>query len=63
MPLFEYHCQNCGKVFEVFTQRRDRTVTPACPECGKTDVERIWSPFSGRISEGGSCTSTSLGFG
>jgi putative FmdB family regulatory protein len=63
MPLFEYQCRNCGKAFEVFTQRRDRIVSPACPECGKTDVERIWSPFSGRISGGEGCTGTPLGFG
>jgi len=63
MPLFEYQCHNCGKAFEVLTQRRDRTVTPECPTCGKTGVERIWSPFSGRIIEGGSCTCSQSGLG
>lgn len=63
MPLFEYQCLHCGRVFEVFTQRRKLKALPECPDCGKKDVERIWSPFSGRIGEGGSCTGTSLGFG
>ena len=63
MPLFEYQCQDCGWVFEVFTHRREQKVSPKCPECGKTDVERIWSSFSGRMGEPGGCTGTSLGFG
>lgn len=63
MPLFEYECQDCGRVFEVFTQGRDQKVRPKCPECGSKNVERIWSPFSGRIGGGGSCASTTGGFG
>jgi putative FmdB family regulatory protein len=63
MPLFEFQCQDCDRVFEVFTQRRDQKVSPKCPECGKTDVERIWSSFSGRAGEGGGCASSSFGFG
>jgi putative FmdB family regulatory protein len=63
MPLFEYQCRDCGRVFEVFTRRRDQKVSPKCPECGKTDVERIWSSFSGRAGEGGGCATSPLGFG
>jgi putative FmdB family regulatory protein len=63
LPLFEYQCQDCGHVFEVFTRHREPKALPECPDCGKKDVERIWSPFSGRIGEGGGCTGTSLGFG
>ena len=33
-----------------------------CPDCGKENIERIWSPFSGRTSRGGRCTSSSAGF-
>jgi|GEM_PF-5482416 len=25
MPLFEYQCRNCGRLFEVFTQRPEPT--------------------------------------
>ena len=63
MPLFEYQCMNCGKVFEVFTQRRELSSAPKCPACGKTDVERLLSSFSGTTSGGGSCATSFPGFG
>ena len=63
MPLFEYRCMHCGRVFEVFTQRRDLKATPECPGCGKQKVERVLSAFSGRAGEGSGCSSSSFGFG
>jgi len=63
MPLFEYECQECGLIFEVLTQHRDTASRPGCPECGKTNVERPWSPFARRTSEGGGCGTSSFGFG
>ena len=63
MPIFEYQCRICGRPFEVFTQRREPAERPQCPGCGETEVERVLSSFSGRISEGGGCTTSSLGFG
>lgn len=64
MPLFEYQCLGCGHSFEVFTQRREGTVTPACPACGKPRVERVLSSFSGKTSGGAGCTTSGgLGFG
>jgi putative FmdB family regulatory protein len=62
MPLFEYECLNCGHVFEVMVKRGGSEVKPTCPECGKADVERLWSPFSGRSGNGTSCGSTAPGF-
>jgi putative FmdB family regulatory protein len=61
MPIFEYQCQDCGRVFEIFTQRRDPSEAPACPGCGKTRVERLLSSFSATV--GGRCSSGALGFG
>ncbi len=63
MPLFEYQCQNCGKVFEVFTQRRDPSALPNCPECGTADIERIFSAFAAPPSEVGGCGASSFTFG
>jgi putative FmdB family regulatory protein len=62
MPLYEYRCQRCDRTFEVFTQRKDLASPPACPDCGKNaQVERVWSPFAGRV--GGGCASPSGGGG
>lgn len=63
MPLFEYRCQDCGQIFEVFTQRQDRSAVPICPECGKPNVERMVSLFSATVSGGGSHATTSCGTG
>jgi putative FmdB family regulatory protein len=62
MPLFEYQCRDCGQVFEVFTRRRELLAALKCPACGKMNVERVLSAFSGTISKG-SCGPTSSGFG
>jgi putative FmdB family regulatory protein len=63
MPLFEYECQDCGRIFEVFTRRRELWATPKCPECGKANVERVLSSFSGTTSGGGGCVTSGSGFG
>jgi putative FmdB family regulatory protein len=63
MPLFEYQCQACGKDFEVFTQRRDPSALPKCPECGTADVERIFSAFSAPSSVVGGCGAPGSAFG
>lgn len=63
MPVFENQCRICGRSFEVFTQRPDPAAKPRCPGCGKSDVERVLSTFSGRIAEGGGCKTSPHGFG
>lgn len=44
MPLFEFKCRNCGKVFEelVFSSRvsEDEII---CPHCGMTRAEKLIS--------------------
>jgi putative FmdB family regulatory protein len=62
MPLYEYECQHCGQVFEVFTQLRGPTTQPSCPACGTAGAERVLSSFSGKVSDSGGCgTGSGLG--
>jgi putative FmdB family regulatory protein len=42
MPIYEYQCQQCGNIFEVF-HRIDEEVKPACPRC-LSGTRRIISP-------------------
>ena len=37
--LNDIQCQECGKVFEDFT---DRGITPQCPYCGGDETTRAW---------------------
>jgi putative FmdB family regulatory protein len=40
MPLFDFHCKNCDRSFEVLVRG---SVTLACPECGSAEVEKLVS--------------------
>jgi putative FmdB family regulatory protein len=62
MPLFEYECMGCGHVFEVMVMRQGSGSKPTCPECKGLNVERVWSPFSGRSEKGESCGGGVSGF-
>lgn len=33
MPLYEYYCRNCNKVFEVLRSLRDSDKPSPCPQC------------------------------
>ena len=42
MPIFDYKCQECGKVSEVFVNNADsRSIT--CHTCGSDKMERLIS--------------------
>lgn len=40
MPIYEYKCPKCGKDFEELVFGDE---TPACPECGAGNAERLLS--------------------
>ena len=40
MPLFDFQCKSCGHEFEALVRGQ---VTPACPRCAGTDLERLMS--------------------
>jgi len=44
MPIYEYLCSNCGRVFEQLVIRRDASVE--CPSCPGATVEKQFSAFS-----------------
>jgi len=50
MPIFEYACQNCGKVAE-FLEASDTKDVHVCPECGGKNMAKLLSVFAGRVKE------------
>ncbi|MFB0532959.1 MAG: zinc ribbon domain-containing protein [Desulfatiglandales bacterium] len=62
MPIFEYHCMECGKDFEVLVFGEQEV---ACPECKGKKINKLLSVFSHKSdgefssSKGSSCSSCS----
>jgi putative FmdB family regulatory protein len=58
MPLYEYKCRKCGKVFELFHRiSEDASKTP-CPECGEVGPEKLMSAVSSVNKGGGGSTAS-----
>lgn len=49
MPLYDFRCRRCGAGFEA---RTDQDELPACPDCGASETERVYSPFAGPFTVG-----------
>ena len=54
MPIYEYHCDECGTDFERLVRTADEAAT--C-ECGSDKIERRWSVFAAHTAVGSSPSS------
>lgn len=66
MPLFEFTCTRCGKVFEELLSLAELDAGDLeCPACGAAEVNRGLSTFatSGDGGGGGGCASGGCGRG
>jgi putative FmdB family regulatory protein len=43
MPLYTYHCSNCGVQFDQQQKFTDDSLLK-CPECGKKTLQKVYSP-------------------
>lgn len=51
MPVYEYKCNNCGKMFSLFlTYSEYDAAAVSCPGCGSDGVQRIIRPV--RVTKG-----------
>lgn len=41
MPIYEYHCRQCGSRFDFLVL--SSTPPPACPSCSSEDLEKLMS--------------------
>jgi putative FmdB family regulatory protein len=55
MPIYEYHCLECGEKFERLVRSMNSPQEIECPKCGGRKVEKLLSAFglqtSGSASE------------
>jgi putative FmdB family regulatory protein len=45
MPVYEYHCAECGERFELFVRSPAKQADPTCPKCGSAEVRKAISLF------------------
>jgi putative FmdB family regulatory protein len=43
MPIYEYRCLTCHKKVSIFFRSYASVSDPVCPECGSTNLERLFS--------------------
>ncbi len=46
MPIYEYRCRRCGKIFEKIQKLEEVTDSLQCPYCGGQKPEKVLSSFS-----------------
>ena len=57
MPIFEYQCKKCGRLFEELVMSTH--VKVKCPSCGSTALEKLISAFAKKCGGcGSSCGHT-----
>jgi putative FmdB family regulatory protein len=50
MPIYEFYCSDCHRIFNFFSRTVDTGKIPDCPRCGRTGLARRVSAFA--ISKG-----------
>jgi len=46
MPVYEFYCPDCHRMFNFLARRPDPTKQPACPRCGRPQLDRRIAPFA-----------------
>ncbi|RJP35164.1 MAG: zinc ribbon domain-containing protein [Actinobacteria bacterium] len=44
MPIYDYKCGSCGAVSELFVRDGDSSKA-RCPDCGSSDMHKLFSAF------------------
>jgi len=45
MPIYEYKCLNCGKLFEKLLLKKEEETKVKCPYCNSQNVKKTVSSF------------------
>ncbi|MGC9195610.1 MAG: FmdB family zinc ribbon protein [Syntrophobacteraceae bacterium] len=60
MPIHEFKCKKCGKIFESLFLTKSEKEKVVCPACGTAQVEPLISTFSLSGSSSGKTASLPL---
>jgi putative FmdB family regulatory protein len=61
VPLYEYRCLGCGRLFERLVRSWNEAVD--CPACASAQVEKQVSTFAFTGTDGGKAAGASMGGG
>ncbi len=50
MPIYEFYCEDCNRIFSFLSRRTNTRKRPDCPKCGHPQIDRRVSSFA--ISKG-----------
>jgi len=53
MPIYEFHCADCGKSFEVLRLSASGFKAITCPSCGSANTSKDMSTFAMAAPSGG----------
>lgn len=53
MPIYEYQCEQCGRVSSFFEKSMRANTSHECPECGSRELRKLCSAFSAGRGEAG----------
>jgi putative FmdB family regulatory protein len=63
MPIYEYRCEDCGRVFEMLRRYSDADSDLKCPTCESEDIQRQVSCFAASSGSGASTGGCASGGG
>lgn len=63
MPIDEYRCNDCGRVFEKMVRWSETDHNPACPNCASQDTKKKISTIFTPGSENGQAGTSSSSCG
>lgn len=46
MPIYEFYCADCHRIYRFLSRRVDTAKRPSCPRCGSAKLERRVSTFA-----------------
>jgi putative FmdB family regulatory protein len=46
MPIYEYLCKPCNRVFSFYNRSLSSDVRPVCPKCGSSEMKKLMSMFA-----------------